>query len=371
MKILGISNPNYMGVTIATKAICTDYLPLPDFKHTNQVTSVARAIIDYKPDILVVGGWSNGYTELLAHMKKIRKFPVIGVNHSTVFYGNVLGDLDLHRQYFASCVRKDIDIMAFVNPQMAEYYQVHKKIDAVWLPHYFPMKPKVEERSRFRIGVFGGTSFVKNTAGAVAIAQDFASKQHNVEVVHPQTYDIKHESFLDILGQCSMVIHLSHLEAYSNVLQEAWSRGIPALYSVANDGLVSKNPLLTRREKEGFENYFRLQNSNDPMQLAEGIRIIYGYWEQASDLVYQTYSNLTKRVENYTTNLFEVIARGYQNGGIYDTNAFAAPFDTGYYIEKTSPQAGAARGTVDQGGGPDHGRLSSKETVHHSTKRPF
>ena len=70
MRILGISNPNFLGVTIATQAICTDWLPAPHMNSPYEWQKLSSEIFHKGPDVVVVGGWSRGYLNLLQDLKR-------------------------------------------------------------------------------------------------------------------------------------------------------------------------------------------------------------------------------------------------------------------------------------------------------------
>lgn len=326
MKILGISNPGFQGVTFATQAITEHYLGVPPVMHTSHIKPIIAKILKYEPDVLVVGGWSDGYGELLAELKKVRKFPVLGVYHSTPFHGVAFGDDVYLTQFHASHKKGDLDLIGFVHPPTAEYYQKIKKVPALFVPHAFEVQDRTEDAEYFRIGIFGGLTknFYKNTAGAHAVARSFCERNEDCEIIAPANNDIPHEEFLKVLSRCSVVIQVSHLECYSNTIQEAWARGIPAIIGPANDGLTVSNPLL-----DGAQMYalgaLSVNCSTDPMELYKAIERSKKHWLECSQLAHESYKVLAHRTKIYLDIMYHAIVTGFRHT-VYDTDFFRSPF---------------------------------------------
>lgn len=312
MKILGISNPNFIGVSAATRAIVTDYLPIAHQHGGEAIATIARQIVALNPDILIIGGWSIGYDWLVKEMKRTRKFPVMCVYHGTHFHGEAFGD-DSYLSIIAACqVRGEIDYMGYVQPQTAEYYQtVHDQVVA-WVPHSFKQQIKAKESPHYKIGVFGGTkNWYKNTGGVLKVAQDFCDKHRGSSIITQLSYDKPRTEFHDLLKSCSVIIHTSHLECYSNTIQEAWSYGVPAIMSWANVGLIN-NPLFTHEEKQMLERMTVLSNI-DPLELYEKLRTIKSQWGFLSTYVHSLSGRLSQRTVSYTHDLFNAIVMGYKS----------------------------------------------------------
>lgn len=310
MRILGISNPNFIGVTAATKAIVTDYIPLPHQNNVQNLPQFAAQLAELSPDILVVGGWSIGYDYLLKELKKIRRFPVITVYHGTHFHGDVLGD-DNYLNTMSICQAKgEIDFMGYVQPQTANYYQeVHDRI-VMWVPHSFKSQEKIKQYPLFKIGVFGGSGWYKNIGGVCKVAQEFSALNSDCSVITQTSYDKPRNEFHSILKSCSLIIHNSHLECYSNTIQEAWSYGIPTIMSWANVGLIH-NPLFTAEEQEQLS-LLAVQSNIDPMELHQKIKQIKSQWSYWSDLVYNISGKLHERTNAYTMDLFKAIITSHK-----------------------------------------------------------
>lgn len=137
MKILGISNPSFIGVSNATKAHCTDWYGVPAVTVPGQAQNIAEAAFHYRPDLMIIGGWSPGYDSMLRELKRTRNFPILGIYHSTVFHGETFAD-DINWVSFEKSYRDGLmDLIGFVQPQTAEYYQKVRNSFAVFVPHSF------------------------------------------------------------------------------------------------------------------------------------------------------------------------------------------------------------------------------------------
>lgn len=332
---MGISNPNFIGVTVATKAICTDYAPVNHVNHSTLVPMIAQTILKEDPDVLVVGGWSKGYGDILAYLKeRKRRFPVIGVYHGGLFHHNVFNDQLYFQQFLAAQKRGSIDVTGFVNPPTAEYFQkVRGERNVAFVPHYFkPLKLRVDLRYPFRIGVFGGTAnWVKNAGGAAVVAQDYVNNTPNCALTTTNSYGQSRELFLGSVNECSLLIHISHLECYSNLVQEGWARGIPVIYSAASDGLVSQNPLLAKDEKYQL-NHLRMESNIDAVELYDLITHVHRNWDKYSESVHDIYRKLAVRTENYLKELFDQVCRSHKKGGVRSSNFFLRALDDASHL---------------------------------------
>lgn len=326
MKILGISNPSFTGVTLATKAHCTDWYGVASATAPGQAQLIAETAFKANPDLLIIGGWSPGYEAMLRELKRVKHFPVLGIYHSTLFHGESFAD-DVNWVQFEKAYRDGLmDLIGFVQPQTAEYYQKIRDSFAVFVPHSFKLKrPRAKKMATFKIGCFGGrTSWFKNTGGSIQVAKDFGRKHQNVEVVAPVMYDRPHEAFLSTISTCSCLIHVSHLECYSNTIQEAWMQGVPVITSSSSDGLINKNPLLPPSLKRGFSE-LQVTSNIDAMELYHKLEDVYTNWQAHSDFVCMAYSELAARTEIYTRALFTRIVNDYQDR-VHDVAFFESPF---------------------------------------------
>lgn len=310
MRILGVSNPTFVGVTVATKAIVTDYYPLSGIDVPGKAIGLAQAISRWKPDILVIGGWSTGYEHLVEELSKGRNFPILCVYHSTLFHGKFFGDDRYLKTIDSLLERRIIDWLGYVHPEQSRYeYKIRGKIRP-WVPHAFKPKHQMENLSQFSIGVLGGTaSSLKNTEGSMKVVEEYVKNNPGTQIISNQNYDKKHEQFLNVISRCSVVVHTSLLEAYSNLIQECWSMGIPAIFSPQCRGL-SESPLLTRKESF-LLNKLCVTATNNPYELYEMIDFVRLSWNARSNEVYGIYKDLYNRTNEYTAKLFTTMLELY------------------------------------------------------------
>lgn len=327
MKILGISNPDFLGVSIATQAICTNWLPVPHMTAPHEWRKLTSTIFHSNPEVLVVGGWSKGYTSLLTELRREghKDFPVLHVSHSTPFHGSFFHD-DWRAPEFENAFKTGlVDLLGFVHPQTAEYYQKVRKTFAVFVPHAFkPARQPVEKQSVFRIGILGSPQWYKNVEGALTVARDFEADHTHVELVTSAGLNKPHEAFLATLNSCSVLIHLSHLECYSNTVQEAWARGIPVITSPASSGLTRYNPLLDIKDKK-ILGCLELDSATDPVQLYQTLKLVKDGWDGYSNVIYHSYKNLAHRTASYLEGMFLRLVKDYPNRE-HDVGFFESPF---------------------------------------------
>jgi hypothetical protein len=328
VRILGISNPNFLGVTVATKAVCTDWFPAAHMLKPYEWQQLATMIFHYGPDVLVVGGWSDGYTQLLTELRRNgnKNFPIINVSHSSLFHGSYFHKDWQSPEYETAFKTGLVDLMGFVHPQTAEYYQKVRETFAVWVPHAFKPRrnPAVERQTPFKIGVLGSPQWFKNVEGPLIVARDFAARHKNVEVMTAPPAHIPQEAFLATVSTCSVLIHMSHLECYSNTVQEAWSRGVPVITSPSSYGLIDRNPLLTPIEKRTLKT-LQVDGEIEPVQLYQRLNEVYAYWDSHSRDVHAVYTNLASRTAVYLHEVFSRLIKDFPNRE-HDVEFFEAPF---------------------------------------------
>lgn len=315
MKILGISNPSFTGVTVATKAICTDYYPVLPITDIKNSYSLAKAIVNFKPDLLIVGGWSAGYNYLLEAMRVSRKFPVVVVQHSHVFHGSFFGD-DIYLPEIDACAGiGSIDVIAYVQPQMADYVRTVRRKTTAWVPHYFQPGPVSCKPKKFTVGVLGGVgSPYKNVSGCIKVAKDFAANNPNTEIVISDPHGEVPHIFLERIKKCSVLLHTSHLECYPNLIQEAWSVGVPVVMSTASIGLY-QNHLIGKKPWHGVHDLV-VKSNNDASELYHMIDRVYAdhnAHNRYGTAVHEGYKRLSQAAEDYTAKVLSAVRDGYQS----------------------------------------------------------
>ena len=323
MKILGISNPNFQGVTIATKALTAAYYGLPHLTNKVMVNEAAATILNYKPELLIIGGWSMGYDQLLEQIADKRDFPVVCIYHGTWYHEEYFGGDYLERMM--GCLEmQQMDLMSFVHPRTTQYYRdvlkMHDRV--VWLPHYFRPEKKVDRvDERFNIGIFGGTkSWYKNALGPVMVAQEYArDKYGRVKVDHIRAYNDSHTTFLKRLEQYHLLIHASFLECYSNTVQEARARGIPVIMSSANAGLYN-SPFIGK--KDWIPTYdtktpsLVLEDAIDPVELTNVIGFVDKNWQSISLREHGIGNLVYSRARKHTQEMLKFLVEEYKKGTV-------------------------------------------------------
>jgi len=330
MKILGISNPEFIGVTVATKAICTSHYPVPHLDPGPQIARMAEVVLDQKPNLLTVGGWSRGYLELLEYLRRAgRKFPVICVHHGTVFHRQAFNDGIYRPQMDAAVTKGLIDLMGYVHPGEADYQRTFlKKRRTLWVPHAFPaspIEPRKHDLKHFRVGVLGGmTSVLKNTDGAIQVAEAWCRQYSGgtAEVVSQQAYDKPHAEFLHLLSSCDSLLHLSWLECYPNILQEAWGLGVPTLAGPASLGLMH-SPFFSPEVRQMLD-LLTMKSTNDAFEVFEGLERILISGHDLRLRLWGIQKQLHASTNAYLWEMFQRIWDGYRNHSLYDARLFDA-----------------------------------------------
>lgn len=309
VRIVGISNQEFIGVTVATQAVCDTFVPVPHLDNPGLVRRAATTVVQQRPDLLIVGGWSRGYGDLMSEISRAgRRFPVIAVSHGTVFHGRAFGDDIYWPQIDAAYSAGLIDILGFAQPHQASYAIEVQRRKAAWIPHSFDVRDRIAPPSRvFRIGVLGGAgSPLKNIEGAVLVAKDFAANHGSeVEVVVSTHYSKRRQEFLETLSRVHLLVHMSLLECYPNLLQEAWSMGIPTIQGGASDGLTD-SPLLSPSDT-GFLQESELHSSCDALSLYSTIGWVRREWEHRSVTTHEIYRRLSESTTAYLSSIFAAV----------------------------------------------------------------
>jgi len=319
MKILGISNPAYVGVRIATQAICSQYIPAAECTATAAISAksehLATAIMEACPDVLIVGGWCKWYRHLLERLKYARNFPVVCVGHGGPYHGKHFTD-DLRERDVQHCLRYGLaDWAAYVDPRVALYCQSVLRRLVLFLPHAVEPRPRVAQAEGFNVGLFGNAGFHKNTEGPAAIIRDYLARNPPGELKQCQGLHRSQREILGMIRACSVLVHVSHLEAYPNVVQEAWSMGIPVILSSACSGLA-RSPLLATEDREHLC-ALMLNDNIDASELYRALVTVREKWQVYSNEVYASYGRLSEHSRTYAASLLQRIVRGHR-GHTYD-----------------------------------------------------
>ncbi len=315
MKIVGVSNPNHVGVTIATQAHCNAYLPLAGVPSASSrdVESASAAVLEVQPDILVIGGWSPLYAPLLANLRQKRDFPIVCVAHGGPYHGKGLG-AEAHLREVQHCLRTGAaDWLACVDPRLVQYCQAVLKRLVLFLPHAFPLREKASRSDAFNVGLFGNAMSHKNTEGPAQVILDYLARNPTGALVRNQGLGVDHARLMAMIQSCSVVVHVSHLEAYPNVIQEAWSMGVPVIFSSACLGLA-RSPLLHKAEQEQLSELM-VDDNIDPSKLWNAIVSVRRKWDDYSRTAHSTYALLADRTGRYARALFHSILANNRGNG--------------------------------------------------------
>lgn len=150
----------------------------------------------------------------------------------------------------------------------------------LFLPHAFEPRPRVSQADGFSVGLFGNAQFHKNTEGPVTVIHDYPARNPPGELIPCQDFDHSHERRLETLRTCSVLAHASHLEADSNLVQEAWSMGLPVIFSSACSGLA-RSPLLAGEDQEQLC-ALMLKDNTDASELYRAPGTVRERWEDYS-----------------------------------------------------------------------------------------
>jgi hypothetical protein len=315
VKILGVSNPRYVGVTVATKSYCTHHLAFDPLSHSSYTAAgAATHIIQLNPDLVIIGGWSPGYDQLATYLghRHNRKFPVVAAWHGTHFHETYLKDWNYMRDILHLHQERFVDYLAFPQLDAAAYFHNVKEIPSFFLPHVFPIQKKAKKPNTFTVGLMGGKNEWKNYFGQKEILTDFQAKHHgtNVLEVHTPTSN-QHEDFLKLLGQCSVLSHLSILDCYPNVVLEAWSMGIPTVLSPASACPINNDLVTANQDLKEWMRHLVCSSSTNAYELYQKLEKVMGEWEQYSSVTYAYYQLLHRETQEYLRKGFKELCASF------------------------------------------------------------
>jgi glycosyltransferase involved in cell wall biosynthesis len=300
MFIVGVSNQSYVGVTEATKAICNRWVNA-EIKKFPTVT--ALEIKELKPDLVIFGGWAPGFKEIIENLRGLK---ILVIWHGTQFHDDFYDSEKLYVVLKRMYYNGQISAIGFAHAGMAEYEKRVGGIDAYFIPHTFKINEKKRQSKNFNIHVVGAKNNVlKNGTGQYLIAKDFESRYPNVTVSRDNV-NIPREKYIETIKESSLILHMSHIECYPNTIQEAWSYGIPCIFSPASCGLL-KNPAI-----ECDITLVRkclVKSATEPFDLFAKIHNVYNSWNQYSSACYEYIKRLNAAAETYTKNQLEKICK--------------------------------------------------------------
>jgi len=163
--IIGISNPNYTGVSTAVKNWVGEdrWIPVPPIVNDSDLNQAFQKIVYRSPSVLIIGG-DSGYLPLV---EKIRSFypatKIVFTWHSTYTFNSIAPqDGHLLAKWIKFLKRGKIDRIGFVRPNQ---HLVLKDPRAVYFPNRVPqptMTSNMKRSSSPHIGIFGTNYSWKN-----------------------------------------------------------------------------------------------------------------------------------------------------------------------------------------------------------------
>jgi hypothetical protein len=302
MFIVGVSNQNYIGVTVATKAISNAWVNFDTkiFPHV-----IATEIKNSNPDLIIIGGWSVGFKELVDGLKG---WPILVVWHGTQFHDDFFDSEKSYQVIKGLYMSGKILGIGFAHPSMAEYEKKISGIDAYFLPHSFKQLNKLKKPKPFNIHVVGiKHNALKNGSGQFLVAQDFARNNPGVTVSR-DTASLSYAKYTDVIKNSALVLHMSHIECYPNTIQEAWSVGVPCIFSPASYALI-KNPAI----ECAHDNVRKLmvKSSTEPFDLYKRIHLVHSNWDEHSESCYAYSKELSSAADKYTKEQLEIICESF------------------------------------------------------------
>lgn len=302
MHIVGVSNPEYTGVTVATKAIVNSWIPLGI---GSNALDVARQIKSQKPDLIIIGGWYASFAYLVEALKG---WPIMVVWHGTYFHDEFYKSEGDYSTIMRLYELGHIHAIGYAHPGMAEYEKTVRSTRAHFIPHTFPLQPRASVKKSFNIHVVGKVSHIlKNGGGQFAVAMDFYKNHKNI-LISRDSGALTQQRYLEMLRTKSLILHLSHLECFPNTVLEAWSMGIPCIIGPASKNLIH-NPAV--KPEQEFIGTLLLSSESEPLELYSKISIVHEDWERFSKETHIWFCKLSDAVIKYTTKELESVCESF------------------------------------------------------------
>lgn len=243
-RVVGISNPNFSGVSNATKSVVgNSWIGIPPATDMYMINAAISKILALNPELLLIGG-GGGYQQLVrqlrARMPKLKTMLVWHGTHSFNSFSNADGKL--LAEYIDLLNLKIIDRIGFVRP---EIHSVFNNPKMIYFPNRIPGRTAPVKRALgagTHIGVFGTPYAWKNQQGAAL----YLGKAFEDSVIHVNHIEdtalleragvkiIKHGNlgggeFKALLSSMSLNAMLSFTESHGLTAMESFRSGVPCI----------------------------------------------------------------------------------------------------------------------------------------------
>lgn len=244
--VIGISNPNFTGVTNATVGIVgkrNHYGVLP-IEDGYMLMGASDKVFTRNPEVVIIGG-GGGYTGLAQHLRlKMPKLKIMLVWHGTLSFNSFApSDSKILAEYLNLLSIGVINRIGFVRP---EIHKVFGHEGCMHFPNRVPPRVVVRKRdlgAGVHVGMFGTSYPWKNHLGMVPYLGKYP---HGDVTVHVNKFphkdlatamgikvvehgDIEHGEFLNLLGSMDLNCMPSFTESMGLTAIESYRVGVPCM----------------------------------------------------------------------------------------------------------------------------------------------
>lgn len=244
-KIIAIVSPNFRGVRSATKEMVTDLYEASEIYSRAKAKSVARKILLYKPQKVLISGYALGHDMLAEELKKLNpNLRIFLLVHSAFIWFDLYPSENLTFEHFFELAKSGvIEKIGFCKRDLAEHFKSYG-IDTYFVMNRFENENyqfKKLTKNKINIGIFGQNHFHRNITNQVIGALMLPDARVHVNEVSQHFFIDKKRivehgilpkpEFLKLYNTIDINLYISLTDCFPMTVIESMQHGIPCLVS--------------------------------------------------------------------------------------------------------------------------------------------
>lgn len=302
-QVVAICHPDYRGVRSATAKLTDNLIEISEVANGLWATKVAKIVSSYKPKIVIISGYSEGYDLIAEKLKSISPETRIlfFVHSSFTWFDNYPNEnhtfsrvLDLNKQGI-------VEKIGFCKNDLAVYFS-NLGYRTTFLMNRFDSVPAIHKDGRkgtIKIGVWGNNWWHRNILNQVIAALMIPGAEIHVnELKEIDFIDnkrvVRHgflpkKEFLEVFSKMDINLYVSFTDCFPMTLIESMQYGIPAIASDTSDVYAYSTKLKELLTTSAIDS---------PIRISEKISEVISNYELINKQILEYLPLLEKKIES-------------------------------------------------------------------------
>lgn len=248
-KIIAVVHPEYRGVRSATKEMVGDLFEVSAIHTREKAREIARQIVKYNPEKVLISGYAIGYDLLASEIKNVApNVRIFAFIHSAFIWFDVYPAENYVFEAFVDMAKTGIiEKIGFCKRDLAEFFKTQGVDSYFVMNRFYPEKHTFRELSKekIKIGIFGKNMWHRNITNQVLGALGIENAEVHVNEVSNHFFIDKNrvivhgilpkDEFLKLYQTLDINMYISLTECFPMSVIESMQYGIPCLVSDTSD----------------------------------------------------------------------------------------------------------------------------------------